>query len=144
MTLQRSEFVLIRYLREEKPHGSAGGLYNFKDLLMEEDPVIHSTPLFLWANCYLLLFLFLGFLINLCNLQTFFSWRFVVQEHWDSTVKRQQSLTLAFWLCTWIDCWKKFLLFYHGAHHHVWTMIFLGFCSMIFLCWTAMCAAAFL
>jgi NDP-sugar pyrophosphorylase family protein len=47
MTLQRSEFVLLRYLREEKPHGSAGGLYNFKDLLMEEDPVIHSTLLFL-------------------------------------------------------------------------------------------------
>jgi mannose-1-phosphate guanylyltransferase len=30
--------VPVMYLREEKPHGSAGGLYNFKDLLMEEDP----------------------------------------------------------------------------------------------------------
>lgn len=28
-----------RYLREDKPHGSAGGLYNFQDLLMEDDPV---------------------------------------------------------------------------------------------------------
>ncbi len=45
----------------------------------------------------------------------FFFWRFVVQEHWDSTVKSQHSLTLAFWLCTWIDCWKKGLLFYHGT-----------------------------
>jgi mannose-1-phosphate guanylyltransferase len=29
----------VRYLKEDKPHGSAGGLYNFKDLIMEEDPV---------------------------------------------------------------------------------------------------------
>jgi len=28
-----------RYLREDKPHGSAGGLYKFQDLLMDDDPV---------------------------------------------------------------------------------------------------------
>ncbi|XP_038726293.1 mannose-1-phosphate guanyltransferase alpha-like isoform X2 [Tripterygium wilfordii] len=28
----------FRYLREDKPHGSAGGLYNFKDLIMEDNP----------------------------------------------------------------------------------------------------------
>ncbi|XP_045818622.1 mannose-1-phosphate guanyltransferase alpha-like isoform X1 [Trifolium pratense] len=31
----------VRYLKEDKPHGSAGGLYNFKDLIMEEDPVFY-------------------------------------------------------------------------------------------------------
>ncbi|XP_024364770.1 uncharacterized protein [Physcomitrium patens] len=30
--------VPVRYLREDKPHGSAGGLYNFQDLLLEDDP----------------------------------------------------------------------------------------------------------
>ncbi|XP_073291494.1 uncharacterized protein [Primulina huaijiensis] len=30
--------VPIRYLREDKPHGSAGGLYNFRDLIMEDNP----------------------------------------------------------------------------------------------------------
>ncbi|KAI4336084.1 hypothetical protein L6164_014658 [Bauhinia variegata] len=30
--------VPVRYLREDKPHGSAGGIYNFRDLIMEEDP----------------------------------------------------------------------------------------------------------
>ncbi|KAH7857471.1 hypothetical protein Vadar_013117 [Vaccinium darrowii] len=30
--------VPVRYLREDKPHGSAGGLYNFKDLILEDDP----------------------------------------------------------------------------------------------------------
>ncbi|KAA8540872.1 hypothetical protein F0562_024990 [Nyssa sinensis] len=30
--------VPVRYLREDKPHGSAGGLYNFRDLIMEDDP----------------------------------------------------------------------------------------------------------
>lgn len=33
----------VRYLKEDKPHGSAGGLYNFKDLIMEEDPVFFFT-----------------------------------------------------------------------------------------------------
>ncbi|CAN6477660.1 unnamed protein product [Victoria cruziana] len=28
----------VRYLKEDKPHGSAGGLYNFRDLIMEDDP----------------------------------------------------------------------------------------------------------
>ncbi|KAF8378337.1 hypothetical protein HHK36_029676 [Tetracentron sinense] len=32
--------VPVRYLREDKPHGSAGGLYNFRDLIMEDDPVL--------------------------------------------------------------------------------------------------------
>ncbi|XP_073059075.1 uncharacterized protein [Primulina eburnea] len=30
--------VPIRYLREDKPHGSAGGLHNFRDLIMEDNP----------------------------------------------------------------------------------------------------------
>lgn len=30
--------VPVGYLREDKPHGSAGGLYNFRDLLMEDCP----------------------------------------------------------------------------------------------------------
>ncbi|MCO5606519.1 hypothetical protein L7F22_060707 [Adiantum nelumboides] len=30
--------TVVRYLREDKPHGSAGGLYNFRDWLMENDP----------------------------------------------------------------------------------------------------------
>ncbi len=33
-----------RYLREDKPHGSAGGLYKFRDLLMEDDPVSPLNP----------------------------------------------------------------------------------------------------
>lgn len=33
------EFIIDRYLKEDKPHGSAGGLYNFRDLLMEDSPV---------------------------------------------------------------------------------------------------------
>ncbi|OAY30944.1 mannose-1-phosphate guanyltransferase alpha [Manihot esculenta] len=30
--------VPVRYLREDKPHGSAGGLYNFRDIIMEDSP----------------------------------------------------------------------------------------------------------
>uniref|UniRef100_A0A2P2KXG8 Uncharacterized protein n=1 Tax=Rhizophora mucronata TaxID=61149 RepID=A0A2P2KXG8_RHIMU len=30
--------VPVRYLREDKPHGSAGGLYKFRDLIMEDSP----------------------------------------------------------------------------------------------------------
>ncbi|XP_057806317.1 uncharacterized protein LOC131021226 [Salvia miltiorrhiza] len=30
--------VPVRYLKEDKPHGSAGGLYNFRDRIMEENP----------------------------------------------------------------------------------------------------------
>lgn len=30
--------VPVRYLREDKPHGSAGGLYNFRDYIMEDNP----------------------------------------------------------------------------------------------------------
>lgn len=30
--------VPIRYLKEDKPHGSAGGLYTFRDLIMEDNP----------------------------------------------------------------------------------------------------------
>ncbi|EFJ11836.1 hypothetical protein SELMODRAFT_182999 [Selaginella moellendorffii] len=30
--------VPVRYLKEDKPHGSAGGLYQFRDLILEEDP----------------------------------------------------------------------------------------------------------
>ncbi|KAI9086493.1 hypothetical protein K1719_031577 [Acacia pycnantha] len=38
--------VPVRYLKEEKPHGSAGGLYNFRDLIMEEN----TSHIFL-LNC---------------------------------------------------------------------------------------------
>ncbi|KAK1311096.1 putative mannose-1-phosphate guanylyltransferase 1 [Acorus calamus] len=31
--------VPVRYLREDKPHGSAGGLYTFRDIIMEESPL---------------------------------------------------------------------------------------------------------
>ncbi|GAY38942.1 hypothetical protein CUMW_040560 [Citrus unshiu] len=31
--------IPVRYLREDKPHGSAGALYNFRDLIMEDNPV---------------------------------------------------------------------------------------------------------
>ncbi|XP_072991534.1 uncharacterized protein [Typha latifolia] len=30
--------VPVRYLREDKPHGSAGGLYRFRDHIMEDNP----------------------------------------------------------------------------------------------------------
>lgn len=30
--------VPVRYLKEDKPHGSAGGLYYFRDMIMEENP----------------------------------------------------------------------------------------------------------
>lgn len=38
-----------RYLREDKPHGSAGGLYNFRDRIMEDNPVaiFSSIPYFM-------------------------------------------------------------------------------------------------
>ncbi|XP_010416348.1 PREDICTED: mannose-1-phosphate guanyltransferase alpha-like [Camelina sativa] len=38
--------VPVRYLREDKPHGSAGGLYHFRNLIMEDSP----THIFL-LNC---------------------------------------------------------------------------------------------
>jgi hypothetical protein len=31
---------IFRYLREDKPHGSAGGLYSFRDYIMEDSPVM--------------------------------------------------------------------------------------------------------
>ncbi|CAH9090335.1 unnamed protein product [Cuscuta europaea] len=31
--------VPVRYLKEDKPHGSGGGLYNFRDMVMEDSPV---------------------------------------------------------------------------------------------------------
>ncbi|KAF9601843.1 hypothetical protein IFM89_023608 [Coptis chinensis] len=31
--------VPVRYLKEDKPHGSAGELYNFRDPIMEDNPV---------------------------------------------------------------------------------------------------------
>ncbi|KAJ9562508.1 hypothetical protein OSB04_007668 [Centaurea solstitialis] len=30
--------IPVRYLKEDKPHGSAGGLYYFRDLIMEDNP----------------------------------------------------------------------------------------------------------
>ncbi|XWS51026.1 hypothetical protein CRYUN_Cryun12cG0141100 [Craigia yunnanensis] len=37
-TISNELRVPVRYLREDKPHGSAGGLYNFRDLIMEDNP----------------------------------------------------------------------------------------------------------
>lgn len=31
--------LLIRYLREDKPRGSAGGFYSFRNYIMEDSPV---------------------------------------------------------------------------------------------------------
>lgn len=31
--------VPVRYLKEDKPHGSAGGLYYYRDIIMEDNPV---------------------------------------------------------------------------------------------------------
>jgi mannose-1-phosphate guanylyltransferase len=31
--------IPVRYLKEDKPHGSAGALYYFRDRIMEEKPV---------------------------------------------------------------------------------------------------------
>lgn len=43
----------FRYLKEDKPHGSAGGLYYFRDMIMEENPVrflfIFSSLTLFWA-----------------------------------------------------------------------------------------------
>lgn len=36
----------LRYLKEDKPHGSAGGLYHFRDLIMEDDPVRNQLYLY--------------------------------------------------------------------------------------------------
>lgn len=33
-----------RYLKEDKPHGSAGGLYKFRDLILEDNPVFILFP----------------------------------------------------------------------------------------------------
>lgn len=30
--------IPVRYLREDKPHGSAGGIYNFRDQIMDDSP----------------------------------------------------------------------------------------------------------
>ncbi|KAI3761343.1 hypothetical protein L1987_51755 [Smallanthus sonchifolius] len=30
--------VPVKYLKEDKPHGSAGGLYSFRDMIMEDNP----------------------------------------------------------------------------------------------------------
>uniref|UniRef100_A0A2N9INW7 Nucleotidyl transferase domain-containing protein n=1 Tax=Fagus sylvatica TaxID=28930 RepID=A0A2N9INW7_FAGSY len=35
--------VPVRYLKEDKPHGSAGGLYYFRDMIMEDSPVVESV-----------------------------------------------------------------------------------------------------
>lgn len=43
-----------RYLREDKPHGSAGGLYNFRDRIMEDNPVaiFSSIPYFMHLSVH--------------------------------------------------------------------------------------------
>ncbi|KAG6429866.1 hypothetical protein SASPL_107921 [Salvia splendens] len=45
--------VPVRYLKEDRPHGSAGGLYNFRDQIMEESPVAILTP---FSCCLLFLY----------------------------------------------------------------------------------------
>ncbi|KAL2340854.1 hypothetical protein Fmac_008794 [Flemingia macrophylla] len=30
--------IPVRYLKEDRPHGSAGGLYHFRDMILEDDP----------------------------------------------------------------------------------------------------------
>lgn len=50
----------IRYLREDKPHGSAGGLYHFRNLIMEDSPVSLQGSYYiesfffcvLWTKCF--------------------------------------------------------------------------------------------
>lgn len=34
-----NNWFFFRYLKEDKPHGSAGGLYHFRNLIMEDSPV---------------------------------------------------------------------------------------------------------
>ncbi|KAH1076749.1 hypothetical protein GLYMA_19G072300v4 [Glycine max] len=41
--------IPVRYLKEDRPHGSAGGLYHFRDLIMEEDPIFIYTYDFVHA-----------------------------------------------------------------------------------------------
>ncbi|KHN15243.1 Mannose-1-phosphate guanyltransferase alpha [Glycine soja] len=41
--------IPVRYLKEDRPHGSAGGLYHFRDLIMEEDPIFIFTYDFVHA-----------------------------------------------------------------------------------------------
>uniref|UniRef100_A0A0D9Z3Q8 Uncharacterized protein n=1 Tax=Oryza glumipatula TaxID=40148 RepID=A0A0D9Z3Q8_9ORYZ len=38
ISLQTALQLQTRYLREDKPHGSAGGLYSFRDYIMEDSP----------------------------------------------------------------------------------------------------------
>ncbi|KAL0385024.1 UNVERIFIED_CONTAM: Mannose-1-phosphate guanyltransferase alpha [Sesamum radiatum] len=47
--------LCFRYLREDRPHGSAGGLYNFRDLIMEDNPVrsLFYSHAKLFSNCIL-------------------------------------------------------------------------------------------
>lgn len=56
-------FLYIRYLREDKPHGSAGGLYHFRNLIMEDSPVSLQGSYYiescfcetvLWTKCFFL------------------------------------------------------------------------------------------
>ncbi|KAG6426132.1 hypothetical protein SASPL_110348 [Salvia splendens] len=44
--------VPVRYLKEDKPHGSAGGLYNFRDQIMEESPITNTFDLYTF-ECFL-------------------------------------------------------------------------------------------
>lgn len=39
LVLLTAIFHAFRYLKEDKPHGSAGSLYYFRDKIMEESPV---------------------------------------------------------------------------------------------------------
>lgn len=43
-----------RYLKEDKPHGSAGGLYYFRDIIMEDNPV-RNTALMIAFTIYIVL-----------------------------------------------------------------------------------------
>ena len=41
-----------RYLKEEKPHGSAGGFYCFRDAMMEDCPVRNTTLIAVYFSFY--------------------------------------------------------------------------------------------
>jgi mannose-1-phosphate guanylyltransferase len=55
----------FRYLREDKPHGSAGGLYSFRDYIMDDCPVcpVASAQFKMWKMELLTVF----FYLTLCS-----------------------------------------------------------------------------
>lgn len=60
-------FCAFRYLKEDKPHGSAGSLYYFRDKIMEESPVCISGYWLYLLNCLIDNLLLLSFAFWLPN-----------------------------------------------------------------------------